>query len=111
MNEWPTDAPVVKCPNGHPITYWSSFIVGKPPRVDWYVRLSPRWVRDGDGWRKGKHIRRWRRVRMPAGRQQDELPDGFVWHEDGIHAPPPVTLKCPRCDVATIARAPHADAV
>jgi len=106
-SDWPADAVVIKCPRGHPVTYWSQFVVGgprrfgpkapgSPARLEWFVRLSPRWVRDGDGWRKGKHFRRWWLLRMPEGRQQEELPDEAIRAEDGIHLPPPVRLTCPR---------------
>lgn len=118
-SDWPTDAVVIRCPSGHPVTYWSRFIEspsctcgGRPgrhaadcarkqaPSEVWHVRLSPHWVRDAGGaWRRGNRVRRkpWQMVRMPDGLQQDELPDESIRAKDGIHLPPPVALTCPTC--------------
>ena len=95
MSDWPADAIRIRCPNGHDITYWSQFVVKGELR--WHVRLSPRWVRDGNTWRRGKRPRKWRIARMPTGATRDELPHDAVWAEDGIHLPAPVSLECPSC--------------
>lgn len=94
---WPPDAPVIRCANDHPVTYWSRFVIGTPGRLTWFVRLSPHWEPVAGIWRRGKRSKRWRLVKMPPELQRDEAPAGAIGDNDGIHLPPPVRLRCPHC--------------
>lgn len=102
--DWPPSQPIVKCPNGHPVTYWVEF-----QRGGWRIRLSPRWERDGDGWRRGKRSRHpWSVDPLPDGHQRDELPHGAHRDKEGIYLSPPLILRCPvgSCGAFTTARTP-----